>query len=70
MASSEDPDSTYGAEFVLAVVTTVLIFNIIVLVRIKYGDATITHITTMPYKISMILLIDILFLIICTMIFT
>ena len=61
-------DDTYGIEFIIAVVTTALIFNIILLVRIKYGDATITHITTVPYKISMILLIDILLITICALI--
>ena len=63
------PNESYGAEFIFAVVTTVLVFYIIQLVRIKYGDAAITHITMVPYKISMILLINLLFLTTCTLIF-
>ena len=47
----------------LAIAITVLIFNIILVVRIKYGDATITHLTTQPYKISMILLILMIFIV-------
>ena len=44
-------------EVTFALIVTVLLFNLTCLVRIHYGDAIITHITTRPYKITMVLLI-------------
>ena len=34
-----------------------LVMNITLLVKIKYGDALITHLTCIPYYVSLVLLI-------------
>ena len=47
----------YGFYITLSFIITALIFNIFLLVRIKYGDAVVTHLTLWPYRISLILLI-------------
>ena len=46
----------YGYYITLAFIITTLVFDILLLVRIKYGDAAVTHLTTWPYTISLILL--------------
>ena len=40
---------------------TVFVFLIILIVKIKYGDYAITHITTRPYNFTMALLIVMMF---------
>ena len=47
----------YGFYMTLSFIITTLVFDIFLLVRIRYGDAVVTHLTTWPYKISLILLI-------------
>ena len=51
----------YRFEFIFALTVTILIFNIAKIVHIHYGDAVITRITTRPYKITMVLLIVMLY---------
>ena len=52
--------SMYSMEFAFSLVTTTLVWNIVLLVRIRYGNAMITHLTTRSYLISMTLLITLL----------
>ena len=40
-----------------ALVSVTLVFNVILIVRIKYGDNRITHLTLKPYNIAMIFLL-------------
>ena len=46
-----------GFEQSLAVVLSMLILNIILHTRIKFGSMVVTHMTTTPYKIAYIFLI-------------
>ena len=64
----EDEDYTedeqnfgYGYQLVFALVTLTIVFNIILIVRIKYGDHRITHLTLQPYKTAMVYLLAQLF---------
>ena len=41
----------------LSLVVTGLLINIAILVKIQYGDALVTHITCLPYYISLALLL-------------
>ena len=64
-------NSMYSMEFAFSMVITTLVWNIVLLVRIRYGNAMITHLTTRSYLISMTLLITLLleivsFIIYCT----
>lgn len=43
----------FGFETAFAVIVSVLLLNIALLVRIKYGNAVITHLTTAPYFLAM-----------------
>ena len=51
----------YGYQLVFALVTLTIVFNIILIVRIKYGDHRITHLTLQPYKTAMVYLFTQLF---------
>ena len=53
--------SDYGLEINFAMIFTVFIFNIILIVKIKYGDYAITHITTGPYNFILVLLFVMMF---------
>lgn len=46
-----------GFELSFAFIVFVLIVNIGLHLRIKYGDMVITHMTTLPYKIAYVVLI-------------
>lgn len=41
----------------LSLVVSGLIINVTLLVKIKYGDALVTHLTCLPYYISLALLL-------------
>ena len=47
----------YVMEFTFAVKITGLIFNIVLLCKIRYGDAVINHLTNRPYYVALVLLI-------------
>ncbi len=57
----EEPEETlaqdFALEFAFALVVTAIIINIILLTRIRYGDALITHLTRRPYYVTLALLI-------------
>ena len=46
-----------GLEACLAVVISALIFTVVKVVRIKYGDMAITHMTARPYIIAIFIFI-------------
>ena len=47
--------NTYAGEASFALVATALIFNIILIVKMNYGDMIITRISALPYKISLMI---------------
>ena len=47
----------FGLEISLSVVVSALIFTVVKMVKIRYGDMVITHMTSRPYKIAVILFI-------------
>ena len=57
----EEPEETlaqdFALEFAFALVVTAIIINIVLLTRIRYGDALITHLTRRPYYVTLALLI-------------
>ena len=55
--SENAADYNYVMEFTFAVKITGLIFNIVLLCKIRYGDAVITHLTNRPYYVALVLLI-------------
>ena len=46
-----------GLEACLAIVISALIFTVVKVVRIKYGDMAITHMTSRPYIIAIFIFI-------------
>ena len=46
-----------GLEVCLAIVISALIFTVVKVVRIKYGDMAITHMTSRPYIIAIFIFI-------------
>ena len=46
----------YGYQFTSAIIATLMIVDVVLLVRIRYGDAVITHMTTRPYVAAFCLL--------------
>ena len=46
-----------GLEAALSIVISALIFTVVKIVRIKYGDMAITHLTSRPYIIAVFLFI-------------
>ena len=46
----------YGYQFTSAIIATLMIVDVVLLVRIRYGDAIITHMTTRPYVVAFYLL--------------
>ena len=55
--SSKPEKDQYNFELIFALIVTILILNIAAMTKIHYGDFVITHITTRPYKILLVLLI-------------
>ena len=47
----------FGLEISLSVVISALIFTVVKMVKIRYGDMVITHMTSRPYKIAVVLFI-------------
>ena len=47
----------YAYEFNFALIVSLLLYNVFLLLRIKYGEKIINRMTTMPYKMSAFLLI-------------
>ena len=48
----------YGYQFTSSIIFALMILDVVLLVRIKYGDAVITHLTTRPYKVAFYLLVS------------
>lgn len=46
-----------GQEISFSIIVLGLVMNITLLVKMKFGDALITHLTSIPYYISLALLI-------------
>ena len=58
----------YGYQFTSAIIATLMIVDIVLLVRIRYGDALITHLTTRPYEVAFYLLVAMQLDILCTVV--
>ena len=52
-----DHGSGFGFELTFSIVVTALIANVILIVRLKYGDMEITHNTKRPYLLSLYLML-------------
>ena len=46
-----------GFELTFSIIVTALIANVVLIVRLKYGDMEITHNTRRPYLLSMYLIL-------------
>ena len=58
----------YGYQFTSAIIATLMIVDVVLLVRIRYGDAVITHMTTRPYVVAFYLLGAMQMDILCTVV--
>ena len=52
-----DHGSGIGFELTFSIIVTALIANVVLIVRLKYGDMEVTHNTRRPYLLSMYLML-------------
>ena len=49
------PDATFSFEFLFALAVMILLANLLLLIRIRFGDLLVTHLSVKPYIVSLAL---------------
>ena len=65
---SEILSGGYGYQFTSAIIGTLMIVDVVLIVRIRYGNAVITHLTIRPYIVAFYVLGAMQLEILCTIV--